>query len=88
MKTKRFLCLFLAVILSLSSFAAFAEDEITEEILIAPSPEEEYVGYSTMYNWAYWNHGEEKPEDYNGSGSAGAVPGPDGLLPAPGRYNI
>ena len=53
MKTKRFLSIFVAVALCLSSFTVFA----------ASSPEEEYVDYSNMSNWAYWNEGSEKQAD-------------------------
>ena len=63
MITKRFLSLFIAVVLCLSSFTAFAADETAEEIFVASSPEEEYVDYSDMLNWAYWNEGKEKQAD-------------------------
>ena len=63
MKTKRLLSLFIAIILCFSSVAVFAGDNLSEEIINVSSPEEEYVGYSNMYNWAYWNKGEGKEAD-------------------------
>ena len=73
MKGKRFLSLFVAVLLCLSSFTVFAED-VAEEIIITAEetvviPEEEQeekegkVDYSDMSNWAYWNEGEDKQAD-------------------------
>ena len=59
MKTKRFLSLFIAIVLCFSSFAAFAADDSVEEIFVVSSPEMEFVDYANMYNWAYWNNGEE-----------------------------
>ena len=53
MKTKRFLSLFIAIILCLSSFTAFAADDPTEEIFVVSSPEEEYVDYSNMYYFIF-----------------------------------
>ena len=58
MKTKRFLSLFIAVVLCLSSFTAFAE-----EIVMEYSPFDEYVDYSNMYFWSRWNNGDDKPAD-------------------------
>ena len=58
MKIKRFLSLFIAVVLCLSSFTAFAE-----EIVMEYSPFDEYVDYSNMYFWSRWNNGDEKPAD-------------------------
>ncbi len=58
MKAKRFLSLFIAVVLCLSSFTAFAE-----EIVMEYSPFDEYVDYSNMYFWSRWNNGDDKPAD-------------------------
>jgi len=63
MKAKRFLSLFIAVVIGLSSFTAFAADDIAEEILVVASPEEEYVDYSNMHFWSSWNNGEDKAAD-------------------------
>ena len=46
-----------------AEFAAFAADDSAEDIVVMSSSEEEYVDYSNMYNWAYWNKGEEKAAD-------------------------
>ena len=58
MKTKRFLSLFIVVILCLSAFTAFAEAGISEETVVESAIHDEYVDYSDMSNWAYWNEGE------------------------------
>ena len=63
MKTKRFLSLFMAIVLCLSPFTAFAEDGLTKEIIMEYSPYDEYVDYSNMYFWSRWNNGEDKPAD-------------------------
>ena len=63
MKSKRFLCLFIAIILCLAPFAAFAEDGLIEEIITEYSTYDEYVDYSNMYFWSRWNNGEDKPAD-------------------------
>ena len=63
MKLKRLLSLFIMVALCMSPIVTFAADETAEEIFVVSSPEEEFVGYENMYNWAYWNKGEEKPAD-------------------------
>ena len=63
MKTKRFLSLFMAIVLCLSSFTAFAEDGLTDEFIMEYSPYDEYVDYSNMYFWSRWNNGEDKPAD-------------------------
>ena len=51
MKMKRFLSLFIAIVLCLSSFTVLADNV------------EESVDYSDMSNWAYWNEGNEKQAD-------------------------
>ena len=58
MKAKRFLSLFIATLLCLSSFTAFASEETTEEVLVLSAENKESVNYSDMSNWAYWNKGE------------------------------
>ena len=63
MKTKRFLSSFIAIVLCLSSFTAFATDNLTDEIFVVSSPKEKYVDYSNMSNWACWNKGEGKTAD-------------------------
>ena len=63
MKTKRFLSLFMAIVLCLSPFTAFAEDGLTDEFIMEYSPYDEYVDYSNMYFWSCWNNGEDKPAD-------------------------
>ena len=63
MKTKRFLSLFMALVLCLSSAVVFAKDGLTEEITIEYSPFDEYVDYSNMYFWSRWNNGDDKPAD-------------------------
>lgn len=79
MRTKSYLCLFLAMILCLSSFTAFAAEGTTEEIVVSTeeivdNPAEEIVAmpeddddgsidYSDMSNWAYWNEGKDKAAD-------------------------
>ena len=60
---KRLLSLFVALALCLSSFVVFAADDPAEEIFVVSSPYEEYVDFSNVYNWAYWNSGEKKPAD-------------------------
>ena len=59
MKIKRILSLFVALVFCLSSFAAFA----TEEIPVISESVEEGIDYSDMSNWAYWNEGEDKEAD-------------------------
>ena len=63
MKTKRILSLLIAVVLCLATFTTFAEDGLTEEIILEYSPYDEYVDYSNMYFWSSWNKGEDKPAD-------------------------
>ena len=63
MKLKRFLCLFIATVLCLSSFTVFAADDPSEEIFVVSSSEDIYVDYSNMSNWACWNKGEGKTAD-------------------------
>ena len=63
MKLKRFLSLFIAMVLCLSSFGVLAADDPAEEMFEVSSSWEEYIDYSNMYCWAYWNNGEEKPAD-------------------------
>ena len=63
MKTKRIFNIFIAIGLCLSSFTAFAADNSVEERFTVSSTEEEYVDYSDMSNWAYWNKGEGKAAD-------------------------
>ena len=63
MKTKRFLSLFMAIVLCLSPIVTFAEDSLTDEFIIEQSPYDEYVDYSNMYFWSRWNNGEDKPAD-------------------------
>ena len=66
MKLKRILGLFIALVLCLTSFTAFADEvkenlqTTTKEIIAIP---EKSVDYSDMANWAYWNEGEEKQAD-------------------------
>ncbi len=78
MKTKRFLSLFVAVLLCISSFAVFAEeateveialddifeDDSAEGIVAMPEDDDDgSVDYSDISNWAYWNAGEDKTAD-------------------------
>ena len=63
MKTKKLLSFFIAIVLCLSSFASFATDNPTEEIIASSLGELEFVDYSNMLNWAYWNNGNDKPAD-------------------------
>ena len=78
MKTKRFLSLFIAIVLCFSSFAVFAEeaveeiivtteesgDDPSEEIVAMPDDEDDgSIDYSDMSNWAYWSEGENKEAD-------------------------
>lgn len=78
MKTKRFLSLFIAVLLCLSSFAVFAdetveveialdeiyEDDPAEEIEVEYEDEDdESIDYSDVSNWAYWNEGQNTSAD-------------------------
>ena len=63
MKIKRWLGVFIAIVLSLSSFTVFATDGMSEVIITESSPEEEYVDYSNMHFWSRWNNGEDKPAD-------------------------
>jgi len=58
MNPKRFLSLFMAIVLCLSTFVAFAE-----EVIMEYSPYDDYVDYSNMYFWPRWNNGEGKPAD-------------------------
>ena len=62
MKSKKLLSLFIAIILCFSSVGVFAEDNLSEEIIISSS-EDEFVDYSNMYYWAYWNKGKDKSAD-------------------------
>ena len=58
MKIKRFLSLFIAALICLSTFTTFAE-----EVVVEVSAYDEYVDYSDMSNWAYWNEGENTSAD-------------------------
>ena len=60
---KRFLSLFIAIILCFSSFTALAVDEVAEEVIVIDEAIEEVVDYADMSNWAYWNEGNEKTAD-------------------------
>ena len=48
MKTKRFLSLFIAVVLCLSAFTTFAEAGLTEETVVESLTYNEYVDYFDM----------------------------------------
>ena len=64
MKLKKFLSLFVVVLLCLSSLSAFAADDSYKEVVAVPKAEvTESIDYSDMSNWAYWNNGEGKPAD-------------------------
>lgn len=63
MKTRKLLCLLVAIALCLSSFTAFAADAPTEEILTVTAPATEAVDYSDISNWAYRNEGKGKSAD-------------------------
>jgi len=63
MKIKRFLSLFVATALILSTFTTFAADNYTDEIFITSAPHKESIDYSDKSNWAYWNEGTEKSAD-------------------------
>ena len=71
MKTIRFFCLLVSVLLSLSYTTVCAEEtteESTENFFeeLVSMPEENGYGnvdYSDMSNWAYWNEGDDKPAD-------------------------
>lgn len=60
MKAKRLLCLLFAVVLSLSSAVAFAEEEI---FVISAPVATDGTDYSDLSNWAMWNEGADKPAD-------------------------
>lgn len=64
MKNKRFLSVFIVVILCLPTFTVFAADAPEEEIfVVSESVQEEGIDYADMSNWAYWNEGEGKSAD-------------------------
>ena len=63
MKIKRFLSLFVAIVLCLSSFTALAADDPAEEIPVAVESVEEGVNYADISNWAYWGEGADKQAD-------------------------
>ena len=63
MKLKRLLSIFIATVLCLSPFVTFAADETAENLFVVSASKEEYVDYSDMSNWAYWNDGKEKQAD-------------------------
>ena len=74
MKTKRFLSVFFAIILCLSSITVFANKAEAVDTEASDNPAEALVvtnegyrdkglDYSDMSNWAYWNEGKEKQAD-------------------------
>ena len=63
MKLKKYLCLLLAIVLCLSQLTVFADNELTEEVILENSPYDEYVDYANMYFWSRWNNGEDKKAD-------------------------